>query len=162
MILPLLGVVVGGVARSVLDRLADAGDVVRRTCAIRTRAIACEGSAWRAGIGAGADGRIELGLARVATIRVACGCRGPAEVGAMKIQADRGRARRGRASGRVRGVLLVATVVALLASVFAGAGFSATTSKPYKTDITPNSVAGGSSTNFTAKITNEASPQQLG
>ncbi|HEX4529106.1 MAG TPA: hypothetical protein VIA11_06775 [Acidimicrobiia bacterium] len=59
-------------------------------------------------------------------------------------------------------MLLVATVVALLASVFAGAGFSATTSKPFKTDITPNSVAAGSSTDFTAKITNEASPQQLG
>jgi hypothetical protein len=82
----------------------------------------------------------------------------------MKIRADRGRrrARWGRASGRVRGVLLVATVVALLASVFAEAGFSATTTKPYKTDITPNSVAAGSSTNFTAKITNEATPQQLG
>jgi len=82
----------------------------------------------------------------------------------MKIRADRGRrrARWGRDSGRVRGVLLVATVVALLASVFAGAGFSATTSKPFKTDITPNSVAAGSSTDFTAKITNEASPQQLG
>jgi hypothetical protein len=80
----------------------------------------------------------------------------------MKIRADRRRARWGRAGGRMRGLLLVATVVALLTSVFAAGAFSVTATKPYKTDITPNSVAAGSSTNFTARITNEASPQLLG
>jgi hypothetical protein len=62
----------------------------------------------------------------------------------------------------MRGLLLVTAVVALLTGVFAEGAFSATTTKPYKTDITPNSVAAGSSTSFTARITNEASPQLLG
>jgi hypothetical protein len=57
---------------------------------------------------------------------------------------------------------VVAAVIALLASAFAVAGFAATTTKPYAINITPHSVAAGSTTTFNAAITNEASPQYPG
>ena len=80
----------------------------------------------------------------------------------MKIRTGESRTLRALNNGRLRVALAVAFVVALLMSVFAVGGFAATTTKPYKIDIAPHSVAAGSSTTFTATLTNEASPQQLG
>jgi hypothetical protein len=71
----------------------------------------------------------------------------------------RGRLIRGRL---IRRFGVAAALIALVASAFAAGGFAATTTKPFKVDVSPHSVAAGSSTDFTATITNEASPQQLG